>query len=65
MGSNGNHAWGGINFGDMLTIAFIVLRLTEAISWSWWWILSPLWIQIVASIVWSICKEIKHRKRYK
>jgi len=24
--------------------ALIVLRLTGVIAWSWWWVLSPLWI---------------------
>ena len=26
---------------------FIVLKLVGAISWSWWWVLSPLWIPLV------------------
>ena len=35
---------GGIGFTGALTIAFIVLKLTGVIDWSWWWVLSPLWI---------------------
>ena len=35
---------GGIGFAGLLTIAFIVLKLTHVIAWSWWWVLSPLWI---------------------
>ena len=35
---------GGIGFTGLLTIAFIVLKLTHTITWSWWWVLSPLWI---------------------
>lgn len=34
----------GIGFGGLLTVAFIVLKLTGHIGWSWWWVLSPLWI---------------------
>lgn len=34
----------GIGFPGLLTIAFIVLKLTNYINWSWWWVLSPLWI---------------------
>ena len=41
--SNGN---GGIGFVGLLTIVFITLRLTHIIAWSWWWVLSPLWISI-------------------
>ena len=35
---------GGIGFIGMLTIAFIVLKLINIISWSWIWVLSPLWV---------------------
>ncbi len=34
----------GIGFSGLLTIAFIVLKLCHVIDWSWWWVLSPLWI---------------------
>ena len=35
---------GGIGFAGLLTIALIVLQLAGFIAWSWWWVLSPLWI---------------------
>lgn len=35
---------GGIGFSGLLTVAFVVLKLTGTIAWSWWWVLSPLWI---------------------
>lgn len=35
---------GGIGFVGLLTILFIGLKLTGYINWSWWWVLSPLWI---------------------
>lgn len=35
---------GGIGFCGLLTIVFITLKLTHTIDWSWWWVLSPLWI---------------------
>ena len=30
--------------GRMLTVAFIVLKLTNSVDWSWWWILAPILI---------------------
>lgn len=33
-----------IGFIGVLTIVFIVLKLCKVITWSWWWVLSPLWI---------------------
>ena len=32
------------NIGGLLLVAFIVLKLTKVINWSWWWVLSPLWV---------------------
>ena len=31
-------------FVTLLTVLFIGLKLTNQIDWSWWWVLSPLWI---------------------
>jgi len=42
---------GGIGFVGLLTIAFIVLKLTEVIDWSWWWVLSPLWISFCVGLI--------------
>jgi len=28
----------------MVTAVLVTLRLTDVIRWSWWWVLSPLWI---------------------
>ena len=33
-------------FFGLLTIAFIVLKLLEVISWSWLWVLCPLWLPV-------------------
>jgi len=41
---------GGIRFG-LLTIVFIVLKLTGYIKWSWIWVLSPIWIPTVIVII--------------
>lgn len=35
---------GGVGFVGLLTILFIGLKLTNFIDWSWWWVLSPIWI---------------------
>ena len=33
-------------FTSLLTVLFIALKLTGYITWSWWWVLSPLWIPV-------------------
>lgn len=49
--SNKTNVNGGISFVGLLTIAFIVLKLTNVISWSWAWVLAPLWISAVIYVV--------------
>ena len=44
MSNNKSQATGGMGLSTTLTIIFVVLKLTGLISWSWWWVLSPLWI---------------------
>jgi len=40
-----------IGFIGLLTIAFIVLKLLGKITWTWWWVLSPLWICCIPLII--------------
>jgi hypothetical protein len=42
---------GGLNFTGALTILFIGLKLCNVIQWSWWWVLSPIWISISIGLV--------------
>ena len=44
-----NHV--SIGFLDVLTLIFITLKLTDVINWSWWAVLSPIWIQLVLIII--------------
>jgi hypothetical protein len=37
-------------FTGLLTVAFICLKLGYVINWSWWWVLSPLWISFLLGI---------------
>ena len=39
-----NSSSGGISFAGLLTIVLITLKLTGTITWSWVWVLAPLWI---------------------
>jgi len=51
MSDSNNTRSGGISFSGLLTILFIGLKLTNYIDWSWWWVLSPLWIGFVILLV--------------
>ena len=38
-----NQSLGGI-LRVLLLVLFIGLKLGNVIAWSWWWVLSPIWI---------------------
>lgn len=43
----------GVTFFELLTILFVGLKLGEVgvvATWSWWWVLSPLWLPWVVVI---------------
>jgi hypothetical protein len=33
-----------MGLGGWLTLIFVTLKLVGFITWSWWWVLSPIWI---------------------
>ena len=35
----------------LLAIAFVILKLTKVISWSWWWVLAPIWMPSLIGII--------------
>lgn len=44
--SSSSSSSGGVGFAGLLTIAFVVLKLTGVIDWSWWWVISPILISV-------------------
>ena len=41
----------GIGFVGLLTIVLITLKLTGFIKWSWWWVLSPILLCFISTII--------------
>lgn len=46
-----NESNGGNGALTILLIAFVILKLCHVIDWSWWWVLSPLWIPFILLII--------------
>ena len=44
MADNNVVSSGGTGIASILTICFVIMKCTGFISWSWWWVFSPLWI---------------------
>lgn len=41
-----------LTFPLVLFLVFLVLKLTDVITWSWWWITAPIWLPFG---VWAVC----------
>ena len=52
----------GLGFADVLTLLFIALKLCGVISWSWIWVLSPVWITISFVALLAIVIVLLQRK---
>ena len=47
----GNNNSGGLSLATILFLIFLILKLTNYIGWSWWWVTSPLWISAIFVIL--------------
>lgn len=34
-----------------LFLVFLVLKLCNVITWSWWWVTAPLWIPLLLVLI--------------
>ena len=49
--TNKNNYKQGVGIFELLTIIFVVLKLTETIDWTWWQVFSPSIIALSAGLV--------------
>ena len=41
----------GLGLSGILTIIFVICKIFEIITWSWWWVLAPMWGSFLLAIV--------------
>ena len=41
----------GIGILGLLGVAFVVLKLTGFINWSWWWVTCPFWGGVALALI--------------
>lgn len=39
------------NLLKFLFLVFSILKLTEVIDWSWWWVTSPIWSGLIIGLI--------------
>ena len=54
MSNNSSSSSSGIGFSGLLTVLFVGLKLTGHITWSWLWVLSPIWISFLIALAFVI-----------
>lgn len=54
----------------MMFIVFLTLKLTETITWSWWWVTAPLWggfailgVLLVIALLIEIVEKVRHKTK--
>ena len=47
MSNSNSSSSSGIGFSGLLTVLFVGLKLTNYIDWSWWWVVSPIWVTLL------------------
>lgn len=40
-----------VPLSSLLLVLFIGLKLTDSVTWSWLWVLAPLWVPFAAALV--------------
>lgn len=56
--SNEKVVYQGPGLCTLLGIAFIILKLCNVITWSWWWVTAPFWIPIGIVLIATIIMVI-------
>ena len=55
---NNNAGSSGLGLSTVLTVIFVVLKLVGVIAWSWWWVLSPILIDLGLTLIVAIIYAI-------
>lgn len=63
-GSSSSSSSGGVGVLGLLGVAFVVLKLTGYIDWSWWWVTAPFWggfaLFLVIMLIVLVVTVVKH-----
>ena len=56
----------GLSLPVIVCVVFVTLKLISAISWSWWWVMSPLWgvtaLLVLLSLIYMALFAYRYRK---
>ena len=44
-------ATAGLGFLVCLSSVFVILKITDRVDWSWWWVLLPVWLPVAFGLL--------------
>jgi hypothetical protein len=47
-----------MSLSSLLTVSFVVLKLTHVITWPWLWVLAPAWIPATVLLLLLLLKAL-------
>lgn len=71
MNNKNNTTSGGLGLASVLTVVFVVLKLVGVIDWKWIWVLAPLWIDLILTVlvivgmaIYLVYEDKKYENKY-
>jgi hypothetical protein len=65
--SNSSSSGGGTGVVGLLGVAFVVLKLTGTINWSWWYVTLPFWggfvLLLFVGVIWFLFFLVSRAKK--
>lgn len=59
-----NRVWvANLTIYELLTVAFVHLKLSGEIDWSWWFVILPFIFRIVSQSIFETIKENRDKKK--
>lgn len=52
---------GGVGLMTVVFTNFLILKLTDNIDWSWWWVTSPIWITGVLVLIGAMAVAVSKK----
>lgn len=50
-----------LTFRGAMTLMFVALKLMGFITWSWWWVLCPVWLSLALEFVKLVGEALKDK----
>jgi len=57
--SSQERGYNGVGELLLITVLFIGFKIGGTLTWSWWWVLSPLWLAVIVMFIVGLVMALK------